>query len=388
MTLKAVILDLDGTTIQPDGSAVPGIAEAIERIASAGVSIAVATNHSSARAKKLLHANDLTVDVISAPDIAGDRKPSPLICTYVADQLGIAVNEMIYVGDNDKTDALAAMNARVLYLSALWANNVAKYGLHVADPNNLVRFVYRFMLAPPTWYWTLDRSDVLGRRVSVRLLLPATRSSHGLKDVLKFGNNPILGKVHLRDFLFRRMLTSIYMDGIASNLKLWTWYPSSAGQAKHERFSAFLDQASKIFRGSYAPDLLIRHRPAVKLAFARYRGEDPGFANQVSTVILNSDYRKKIDGHEILVIDDFCTEGYSFECGRNLLYAAGASAVHCVGFGRYHDGYQIQTPAFEGTWNPFKIREFEASDFDSEMVYGERDDTAFGEMQRLVQLAV
>lgn len=387
MRIRAAIFDLDGTVVKSDGTLVPGIARAFSRLEEKGVRIAVATNHPKARAAAMLARNGVTVAVISAPDTAGAKKPSAEICRYVARELGLTMNELIYIGDSDDTDALSAVNARVLYLCAKWSNPNAKYGLPVADPPSLVRFISRFMLSEPIWYWQIDRHDAVERPVEVKVLLPANRESHELKSVLKMGADPRFGNVSLRAFLFRRLLTAIYLDGLAANLKYWTWYPSSAGQAKPAKFGEFLDQASKIFRGAYAPNLLIRHRPAVKLAYARRRGEDPGFVDQVNTVHVNGDYRKKMRGHEILVVDDFCTEGYSFECARNLLLTAEASRVVCVGFGRYHDGYWIQTPSFDAaSWDPFAPRTFTAADFAGDLVGGNIDYAAMPDMLRLVGL--
>src|SRR5438270_5980863 len=141
--------------------------DAVKKFIESGVAVAVATNRSKASASHLLRANKLVVDLISAPDTAGAKKPSPKICRFVATQLGIQTTEMIYVGDSDDTDALAALNARVLYLGARWANPDLKYGLPVGDPNNLVRFVRRFMLAPQKWYWTLDELDSNKKRLEV-----------------------------------------------------------------------------------------------------------------------------------------------------------------------------------------------------------------------------
>lgn len=387
MTLKAAIFDLDGTIITSSGTAVRGIAEAIARLRALGVRIAIASNYGAARARNVIDAAGLKVDLFSGPDTARVKKPSPGICSYVASELRVELNEMIYVGDSDTTDAICAVNAKVLYFNAMWSNPSPKYGLPASSPESLVRFVRRFMLAPPVWYWSLDRKDRLARPVDVRCLLPAGREFHDLKGVLKFGQDPLKGKVGFRGFLFRRLLTSLYMEGIASDVGMWTWYPSHSGESKHRKFHEFLKQASQVFKATYAHDILIRHKPSIKLAFARTNHEEPEFTNQLDTVHVNPEYRSRLRGKQVLVVDDFCTAGNSFECARNLLLTAGAERVICVAFGRYRDIYSVRTPRVDTHWDPFSPQSFLPADFVEAPYSGAKNFTAATEMERMLNVS-
>ena len=257
--------------------------------------------------------------------------------------MGVDRTELLYVGDSDTTDALVAVNSRVLYLSAQWSNPALEYGLPVNSPANVVLFVRRFLQDKPTWYWRYAGADGNQHSVNVRALFHSYKSSVRLKDVLKFGNDPTVNGVGLRGFYFRMLLTSLYLDGTAGKVDTWSWYPSASGTAKNAKFHDFFVQASRCFRGKHVEDLLVRHTPAVKSAYARSRGEDPGFINQTNTVHVNIAHRKSVVGKHVMIIDDFCTTGYSFECARNLLILAGAEKVDCVSFGRYHDEYGVQT---------------------------------------------
>lgn len=53
----------------------------------------------------------------------------------------------------------------------------------------------------------------------------------------------------------------------------------------------------------------------------------------------------------IIVIDDFITEGYSTECARNLLLKAGASNIISLGIGKYGSRYSIIK--IHGDFDPF-----------------------------------
>ena len=394
MPLKAVLIDLSKTLVDSDGRIVPGMPEAIRRFRNAGLKVAIVTNDPQADARLALIEAGISVNLIVGRDTVRVKKPSPKFCQYPAQQFGVKTHEMVYIGDDDNTDALAAVNAGVLYLAARWANPDPHYGFPCNNPDSAVRFVTRFLMDDPVWYWRLKRDDRIGREVDVLGLLQATRGPHHLKSVLKSGSDPQVNGLGLRGFFFRRLLTALYLGGHLEDVDYWTWYPSHNGQpkTKHERF---LLEASRLFKDRYIPGLLRRHTVATKAAFARFNGQgDPGFLNQMNTVCLNPDavpkinIRARIESKRILVVDDFATEGHSFECARNLLFQGGADSVLCVCFGRYHDDYQIQTPRSGLDFDPWAPRTFEARDYRSETVQGRRNLTAEQEVERLMTLDI
>lgn len=389
--LKVVIFDVSDTVLGKDGTPAPGIADAIDVLRHAGIKVAMAANAGAGVTRSQLNRVGIGYDLVVGLDTAGGhRKPSPVYCRLPAEHFGAEPHEMVYVGDNDKTDALCAVNAGVMYLAARWANPAPKYGQPVDDPNALLRFVFRFMMARPRWHWTKEMNDRLGHPVHVRALLRAARSSQELKAVLKFNSeNFRVEGLNYRNFLFRRLLTALYLDGLLKDVDTWAWYPSHHGQPKHRSFLDYLDQVTRLFRQMHVPDLLVRHTTAQKLATARYEKRLVFFASQVGTVHLNPDRRSRVEGKHVLVVDDFCTAGYSFEWARNLLYAGGAARVTCVAFGRYHDEYNIYTPkkgvSFD-PWAPVLLNE-QDRDFDRQIVRGVIDPEAENEEMRLLRLA-
>jgi hypothetical protein len=92
------------------------------------------------------------------------------------------------------------------------------------------------------------------------------------------------------------------------------------------------------FRKKYLPDLLVRHSTATKSQTARIRGLPLDHKNQLNTIKLtrlplkgDSADRYKAPpltaGKTVLVVDDFCTEGFSLEAARNFIQQAGARAI-------------------------------------------------------------
>lgn len=385
-TIKVIVFDVSDTILAKNGSAVPRIAHAIAVLRSVGVKVAVAANEATAKVKAALARTHVVVDLVVGRDTAGKPKPSARYCEIAGEQFEAASHEMVYVGDNDKTDALCAVNAGVLYLAAKWANPNPRYGLPVDSPDALLRFVFRFLMAPPRWYWVADRADPAKRHLHVRSLLHATKQSYDLKAVLKEDRDIRVEGLDLWGFLSRRLLTALVLDGLLGDVDTWAWYPGHQGAPTKARYSEAFTLASRIFRDHHVPGLLVRHRPAVKLATSRAGGARPPFSTQVNTVHLNAQYRGMVVGKHVLVADDFCTEGLSFEWARNLLFAAGARDVTCVSFGRYWDEYRVEVPKSGVTFDPWTPCALEDDDFRALTIRGQKDDGALAEMKRLIRL--
>jgi hypothetical protein len=363
MALELILIDFSKTICSPTSIVFPLMREAIARLRGYGIRVAIVTNERTDKTAAALHRARIEVDLVLGSDAVGAKKPSPVCCYKAMAHFGVQPNECAYLGDDDKTDALCAVNAGLLYLSARWANPTALYGLPCDTPDSLIRFVVRFLLQPPFWYQQVVTRDRLGRPVEMLGMYRTNRASTLLKDVLKFGFDLKVGAVGARGFLFRRLLASLYCAGLTADIDYWTWYPSHDGSPIRAKHSIFLQQTTRLFRDRYLPDLFVRHSPATKSAFARAKGVDPGFLNQMNSIHLNPAYRDRIVAKRILVVDDFSTKGYSFECARNLLLAAGAASVMGVCFARYHDYYVIQTPRRGLVIVPWEPMTFVEGDF-------------------------
>ena len=187
----------------------------------------------------------------------------------------------------------------------------------------------------------------------------------------------------LRTTLFFLFLTTIYMDQDHRDVDWWTIYPSHEGTTHRRNLARFIDFATKLFRQQFKDNLLERHTPAKKSAFERWAGRDPSFTNQTNTVRLNPVYRRRLPGKHVLVVDDFTTAGYSFECARNLLLIGGARRVTCASFGCYGTRHSIHTPKREGQWDPWNPNTFRSDEFYVDICEGM---TAPGVLEDFVRL--
>jgi hypothetical protein len=173
------------------------------------------------------------------------------------------------------------------------------------------------------------------------------------------------------------LLASIYGEGLYSSIDTWTTYPGSAG-GSNAAMAPFVQMAARLFRDRYVDDLLIRHQPAIDSGKARWRGYGVDFLNQANTVHLNRSHEQRVVNKRILVVDDFSTNGYSFECARSLLLEGGASDVVCVALGKYGARHHIVAPRAEHSWDPFVPSQHDASDFVEFQQGGVTDPAALG----------
>ncbi|MBN2210388.1 MAG: HAD family hydrolase [Sedimentisphaerales bacterium] len=278
MAIKAVLFDLDGTLIDSSGHLVPNINTLISGLDHRDIKWLVLSNQGRRRALQMLSNASLNPHLLITNDDVNERKPSPAFCKYAADKLDIELNEMIYVGDNDKTDAICAINAGVLYLNAGWSNKHNRYGLNIITPRNILSFIDTFLSRDRGWYIELNNNDRHGRPISVRGLYDATSVLN--RELVRRARDAIKEMAdlkRLRDSIYLFFLTTLYLDNIYQDIDWWVLYPSSGQTAPRHNLEIFISFASKLFKDRYKNDLLIRHTRSIKSAFARHRGEEPGF---------------------------------------------------------------------------------------------------------------
>ena len=205
-----------------------------------------------------------------------------------------------------------------------------------------------------SWFWHLDTTDARGWPVHVRCLVPAGNRTGDLAAAVKALDDQGTTTATTRRTILLTLVKALTADPATQRADIWTCYPSSTGLPKLASAITSAGVPLNIFPGQHIPDLFIRHRPAVRASTARRQGSDPGFPNQTNTVHLNPRWVNAIYGRHILVLDDFCTRGHSFECARLLLLAAQARRVDSIAIGRYGTKYTIRTIRPGLVWDPWR----------------------------------
>lgn len=378
VSVKGVVLDLDGTLLLPDGSAPPGVGAMIDELRASGISIAVASGRpgvSAAAVKLRLAGAELRVDEILTRDSVGSNKGTKNWVGNACQAFALAPNELVWLGDSD-LDMRCAVNGRVVYFNAGWSNPSYPYGIAVDRPHIFSLVVTECFAKQAYWFWQLDTSDRGGRAVQDRALidggganLPALKN--GLISFLKLGTDPHVGPLKVRDFIMMHMLGSIYGEGLHLRADTWTVYPGSSGGPNKE-MDFVVNHVVKQFRDRYVGDLLVRHTQAVDSGETRSAGGQVSFANQINSIHVNPAQRKRVKRKTILVVDDFETQAWSAECARNLLLRAGAREVICVSLGKYGNTRHVVSDK-QQSWDPFVAQTHPAGRFTDGIAQGPSD---------------
>ncbi len=388
MPIRGVVLDVSETLLDSRGMPVPGLDDFWLFLRERQIRIIVASNQRS-EVNRLLQLG-YKPDAVALPDNIGNRKPSGAFVTVPAERLELRLSELIYVGDNDKTDAICASWAGIPYLRANWADPKGKsyigpngkYGIGLGSLSGVSRYIQIFLLKETPWFGSSDGKDSSGRPFRYRAMVDC-RNFNPQQSVLKDAAVSVLKDGALQDnpFFLHHLLASLHLSGIASQLDYWTTYPSSTGGSQgHPVLSSFLGDVSPQFRDKHS-SLLVRHEEAPSSRRVRKSGGSPKFDTQVRTVCLNRDHHDKLINKQVLLVDDFTTDTYAFEWARNLLLSAGAKEVTCVAVGKFGGGFNIISPTGDATFDPFQPVRLSDGDFDYAWVPVGRQEPANVELQ-------
>jgi hypothetical protein len=139
-------------------------------------------------------------------------------------------------------------------------------------------------------------------------------------------------------FWGRLLAARVYFSGLVDEINYITAYPGHAPDSKQPVVAEALTILAQSLHRQYLPDLIIRHAKAQKSQAARAAGGGVGIENQLETIKLNRYPKKGPDGapyknnplfkdKTVLLVDDICTEGNSFEAGRAFIGATGAKVI-------------------------------------------------------------
>lgn len=263
------------------------------------------------------------------------NKPFAGAMQFVLREKGWAKHEAIYIG-NSEIDMKTARNGELLFLNALWYGQSSPYGFQFRSPIDIARFIDCFYLKLDDWFWALEDDDLRVYSIapfstlSQRFAEAKGYSQHA-KDTSKSGSGD-------PEFWGRLLASSVYKAGISEEINFITSYPGHSKSSKDPVVNDALEIFADCVRAKFIPNLIVRHTDAQKSQTARTSGLTVGVKNQVDTIHLNEFPRKTkagepyvksplTTGKTVLVVDDFCTAGNSFEAARWYIQSTGSKVV-------------------------------------------------------------
>ncbi|OHD04531.1 MAG: hypothetical protein A2095_02670 [Sphingomonadales bacterium GWF1_63_6] len=262
-------------------------------------------------------------------------KPKADATAHVQADQGWDRREVIYVG-NSPNDMKTAANGRLMFLNAMWHSNATPYGFQFNSPLDIARFVDCLCLGLKDWFWALEKDDL-----RVYALAPFTTMSARYAQAHAYSENARSTSKHGigdANFWGRLLIARVYFSGLVDEIDYIAAYPGHAPDSKPTVIADALNILGQSQRKSYMPDLVVRHKKAVKSQTARSSGGSVGVENQVNTIMLNRTPTRGVAGptyknppvragKTVLLVDDICTEGNSFEAGRAFIDATGARTI-------------------------------------------------------------
>jgi hypoxanthine phosphoribosyltransferase len=267
----------------------------------------------------------------------GDMPFKPLAAamqTVLAKQ-GWKHTEAIFVGNNDD-DMKTARNGGLLFLNAMWHGEASPYGYQFESPLDVARFVDCFCIGATDWFWSISDGPL-----RVYAIAPFSTLSPRYADAQPYSAHARNTAKHLggdATFWGRLLASRVYFSGLVDEIHYITSYPGHSTLSQQPVVTDALTILADSLRRKYLPDLILRHSTATKSQNARIAGNVVDHANQIKTIRLErfptktkQGERYKVSpirsGKTVLVVDDICTQGNSFESARAFIEKAGASCI-------------------------------------------------------------
>lgn len=338
MAFKGVILGIDGVLLsskQGSGSKRSEVLKLLKFLLSKDIEVAVLANHSwtvgQEPADEYFSMQGIDISWFIASRDYFKYKPQKESVEHVLARLKLKPTEVVYLG-NTETDMKTAVNSRLLFLNASWFGKQHEYGIECKTPLDVARFVEVFCLRKHFWHYEIKNGPVefyaLGTYGTMEQKY--AHITNDAKEAAKFGRGH-------PDFWIPYLLSTAYFSGLHERVSYITTYPSSQKGSKPSIIYNAVDTIAKSLRKPYIPDLIVRHKSAQKSAYARANGGSVDQYNQINSIHLNSKPLKSEDtryvksplktGKCVLVIDDFCTQGFSLEAARVFVERTGATTI-------------------------------------------------------------
>jgi len=251
-----------------------------------------------------------------------------------------------------------------------------------------------FFMKKALWYSWLDSKDQIERPILFRALIDANgagseKVKNAILRTLKDKSDETVNGTSISAFLMMHMIASSYLEGLLSvdrKQALWQIYPGHSRTSTPPPLIQAAIRGFKIFRSKAADDAygLTRWQNALQSHLLRQGSgkekEQVRFINQVNSVCIAKG--TNVEAKRVIVLDDFCTKGFSLEAARNLYFSAGAESVSTFAFGRYGKQYVEVSPQQKKTIKPYAHAEYDETDFHQVWTTTNTDDAALTEFTK------
>ncbi|WP_271398146.1 hypothetical protein [Salinicoccus roseus] len=250
-------------------------------------------------------------------------------------------NNIMLIGAVD-TDIRIAANNKILMINPSWIpnveDNILKYGFELDSVDQLLKCIEIFNIEPELYSdFHIDSSTRLiavSNANKFRKLFDNEENMIEIyKSTLKYNNDFYKYALYLH---YLTVITGLY---VFEDVDYWMSVPSSTGKNNNNVYDV-VKQTRYLMKNQRKEEMFIRHTPAKKSTYMSPADRKRlGCSRHLETIHLNEKYKGKLKGKKICVIDDYVTNGSSFESIRNLLVKEEVKEVIFLAIGSFAQPY-------------------------------------------------
>lgn len=254
----------------------------------------------------------------------------------------LSSKDFILIGAVDQ-DLPITSNNNILLINPGWvsvSSKIEKYGFKISDSNQLVSCINIMRLNSNVYARNniSEITELISLTTARNFMAPPNQDIiiNNYRDYLKYG------KDLYRFAVFFHYLTLITQNDEFENVNIWTSAPSSTGERTNGIYK-IEDYSRYLMSNKRQREIFIRHSSAEKSTdINSTERKSLDSSRHFNTVHLNPKYKDEIKGSTIVVLDDYVTNGHTFETVRILLEKAGAKKIYLITMGTYKNPYQKQ----------------------------------------------
>ncbi|MCO7124765.1 phosphoribosyltransferase [Sporolactobacillus shoreicorticis] len=278
-------------------------------------------------------------------DIFKEQLDFKIACAYRWKIREIVTEEnassFVLVGSSDN-DLILAANKKILIIDPGWSvkqeEKPARYGIILKTPRKLLeaiklidnqtKWFFKLKVNSNTTTLALTSANTLNWDVE-----PTEREVlDGFQNLLKRGDRSYFNT------LYFHLISGVMKSSDLRNVDIWGIFPTSSGKVNNE-MEELKERCRYLTNKRMKEPLFIRHTSVNRSHDTPYATRiKEGCIKHFNSIILNPFYLYRVKGKVVCVLDDYITNGISFETARNLLIKAGAQKVILVALGRYKRG--------------------------------------------------
>ena len=263
----------------------------------------------------------------------------PLSKKFIEHNPKISNKDFIMLGAVEEDIRIVANNKIILF-NPMWMKveeKIQKYGFRINSIDKLIQCIDILNLENQFMFDAkLNEKTNLIALCDAREYYAVTDELEVLKKykgVLKFNHEPYQYAVYFH------YICNLLNDERFTNVDYWMAVPSSSGSNENYVYE-MVANTRYLLNDRKKDDLFIRHTPAQK---STYMDKDErkrlGCARHFDTIHLNPKYKGKLRGKKVCIIDDYVTNGTSFDTLRNLLEAEGVREIILLAIGTFRKPY-------------------------------------------------